>query len=186
MKSHDSKNESRRASESHPRRSLPNQCLSVYRSISKEKGVRRMTKEELAARVNGRQYPFNLTKDEVAAAKANQLVVIYGESDDLMELEGAIYDEVGACDGGECYIKKGKLIPELDDETEIEVLEKHGVLEAVQKAHKDALKIEAKWCPQGSLYSWEIVTAAPHAAFDILESADKFCRGIVIDLKDAQ
>ena len=143
-----------------------------------------MTKDQLAKKLNGRKIGLEITSDEEVAAKSDRLVVIFGASDDLIELRGAINDEVGACDGGECYIKRGKLIPELDDDVEIETLQKHGVLEYVQKAHKGATKIEAAWCPEGSKFSWEIRTSAPHSAFSIFEDGEPFCSGLVIDLKE--
>lgn len=49
-----------------------------------------MTKESLAAILNGRTYGDEITKEEEAQAKAAELVVIYGASDDLVEFGGAI------------------------------------------------------------------------------------------------
>src|SRR3990167_5676412 len=92
-----------------------------------------MTKEELAEKLHGREYPFNLTKDEIAEAKTAGLVIIYGASDDLLEFEGAIYDEVGAHDGGEAFIANGKLLSSQSDlEEDEDVLKKYGVLEHVK------------------------------------------------------
>ena len=42
-----------------------------------------MTKEELAATLNGREYNHEITKEEEAEARENGLVVIFGASDDL-------------------------------------------------------------------------------------------------------
>ena len=58
-----------------------------------------MTKEELAALINGRKYRHELTDKEEKAAKDARLVVVFGASDDLMEFRGAINDECGAYDG---------------------------------------------------------------------------------------
>lgn len=142
-----------------------------------------MTIEAFAAMLTGREYCDEISKDEEKLAKELNYLVVFGASDDLMELHGAIYDEVNATDGGEAYIKEGKLLPALDDESDIEVLQKYDVLEIVQKAHLGAMKIEAKWCPAGTAYSWIIETPAPHATFEILEDGEPFCRGIVVDLK---
>jgi hypothetical protein len=46
-----------------------------------------------------------------------------------------------------------------------------------------AATIEALWCKENG-YSWTYKTAIPHAAFDIMEDKLKYCRGIVIALKD--
>lgn len=70
-----------------------------------------MTKEQLAYLLNGREYTNEITKEEEREAKNSGLLVIFGASDDLIELRGAIYDEVGAINGGEVRIgKNGNLI----------------------------------------------------------------------------
>ena len=51
-----------------------------------------MTKEELAAMLNGREYGKEITKAEEEKAKANGLVVIYGYSDDNVELRRHLVD----------------------------------------------------------------------------------------------
>ncbi len=57
-----------------------------------------MNAKQLAAQLNGREYGSEITKEEEAAAKKAGLVVVYGASDDLVELRGAIEEEVGAYD----------------------------------------------------------------------------------------
>lgn len=60
-----------------------------------------MTKEQLAERLNGRQYGREITREEEKLAKESGLVVIFGASDDLCEMRGVIDDEFGCYDGGE-------------------------------------------------------------------------------------
>lgn len=139
-----------------------------------------MTKEDLAQIMNGRRIGEEITQQEEAQAKGSALVAIFGASDDLIELRGAIHDEVNAYKGGECFIKNGKLLEPLEDEADIEVLEKYGVLEIVQKMHKGAIRIEGKF--GDNVYSWFITTEAEFVPFEIMEGADKYCRGIVIQL----
>lgn len=71
----------------------------------------KMTEEQLAARLNGRQYGDEITRAEEQLAKENGLVVIFGASDDLCEMRGAIDDEFDCYDGGEieCEEYSGKL-----------------------------------------------------------------------------
>ena len=59
-----------------------------------------MTPAEFAARLNGRTYRNEVSTAEAKEAKAAGLVVVYGYSDDNVELAGAIDDEIGANDGG--------------------------------------------------------------------------------------
>lgn len=70
-----------------------------------------MTKEQLASMLNGRQYGEEITREEEKLAKESGLVVIFGASDDLCEMRGAIYDEFDCYDGGdiECEEYPGKL-----------------------------------------------------------------------------
>ena len=55
-----------------------------------------MTKEQLAELLNGNEYRDEMTKEQEQAAKQNNLLVLFGASDDLLEMRGAIRDEVGA------------------------------------------------------------------------------------------
>ena len=63
--------------------------------------MKTMTKEQLAELLNGNEYRDEMTKEQEQAAKQNNLLVLFGASDDLLEMRGAIRDEVGAYDGGE-------------------------------------------------------------------------------------
>jgi hypothetical protein len=46
---------------------------------------------------------------------------------------------------------------------------------------ESAKTIEVVWDAEG--YSWIYETEIPHAVFDILEDGEKFCRGIVFDIR---
>lgn len=138
-----------------------------------------MTKQEMAAKLTGREIGNEITDEEERLARKSRLVVIFGGSDDLCELRGAISDECGA--PGEVRIGiDGKLLPEIDED-DAEVLDRHGVLSAARK--KAAISIEALWCAEDG-YSWTYKTDAPHATFEVMEDGEYFCRGIVIDLRD--
>ncbi len=145
-----------------------------------------MTKEQLAAKLNGREYPFEMTKQESADAKANGLIVAFGASDDLLELEGALSDEVGAYNGAEAYIRRDGVLLIAPDDDEMEVLEKFDFKAAIAQRQSGAIKVTAKWCPPELKASWLIEANVPHANFDIMEDGELFCRAIVIDLKELQ
>lgn len=138
-----------------------------------------MTKEELAAKLNGREHGNEITQKEEAEAKAAGLVVVFGAYDDLMEFRGAIYDEYGA--PNEAFILGGRVLngPECDH---------RGVgckyaQEAYERDVARALRVEALWCEEKP-YSWTFKTKIPHATFDILEDGEKCCGGIVFSLAD--
>jgi hypothetical protein len=57
-----------------------------------------MTPKDIAEKLNGIAYREPFPADVIKAAKAGGIVIVCGASDDLMEFEGAINDEVGAYD----------------------------------------------------------------------------------------
>jgi len=138
------------------------------------------TREELAQRLHGRKYGDEITTDEEKEARESGLIVIFGASDDLCELRGAIHDEVGASDGCTLlFSSEGQLLQPIEKDDE-DILRKYDVLEAVQVRRAVARTVKAHWCATKE-YSWTFTTDIPHATFDILEDGEKFCRGIVIN-----
>lgn len=140
-----------------------------------------MTKEQLAAKLNGREYTNEITADEDKEAKQNGLLVIFGASDDLCELRGVTNDEAGVYGGGTVTISRdGKLLEEIDDD-DSQVLQKYGVLSQVRANRAQGIEVEALWCKEEG-YSWTFKTPTPHATFEIVEGEEKYCRGIVLSL----
>lgn len=150
-----------------------------------------MTKEGLAAKLNGRQYREEITNELEAEAKASGLLVIFGASDDLVEFRGGFCDEVGAYRGNYCIrVDKKGIVPnshiaadewsndgEEDDDDDITFSK---IKEYVKRREYSSVIIKAVWDSEG--YSWVIKTDVPHATFDIMGGNKKFCRGIVLDL----
>lgn len=141
-----------------------------------------MNAKELAAALNGVEYRqvSNRMRELAKAAKEAGLVVVYGMSDDLMEFEGAIYDELGASDGKTAYVDDEGLLPDrdsIDDDVELQRYFE-------RKPH--AVPIHAEWCAHPP-YSWTFQTDIPHETFIITEKDEPdFCRGIVFALADAR
>ena len=141
-----------------------------------------MTKEELAARLNGREYGTEISKDEQLEAAQNGLVAVFGYSDDGCEFRGAIRDELGAGDYTEIrFTKGGKFYPH-DMEDHAEFMDEHGMLEAFNA--KFCNMIAAKFGDNTTDYSWTYETDIPHATFDVVEGGDKYCKGIVFHIDD--
>jgi hypothetical protein len=114
------------------------------------------------------------------AAKQNDLVIITGASDDLMEVEGAITDEGGCYGGGEFLIDKEGLLPDRDDiDDDVEA-------ESWLRRKKKAKKITAVRCAPGKP-AWTYETSIPHATFNVIEGdgdEEVQCIGIVFNIKD--
>ena len=122
--------------------------------------------KEFAKSNSGKEYGYpQFAKEEIETAKENGFVIVYGASDDLMELEGAIYDEVGCYDGGVVRINE------------------NGV-----SGCKDDKYIEALWCKNvddtKSDIAWQYNTDIPHEPFMIYEDGEPYCRGIVFSIDD--
>lgn len=135
-----------------------------------------MNAKELAVQLNGAEYPLTISAETQKAAKAAGLVIVYGASDDLMEFNGAIYDEIGAYDGTIAYLTAIGLLENDCDNDECPHFEK-------LKAR--AVTIEALW-NHGEDYSWKYKTEIPHESFEIVEDGGPYCRGIVFALADVE
>jgi hypothetical protein len=135
-----------------------------------------LTAKELASILNGREYGCIITKEESNLAKINNLVVVYGASDDLMEFEGAIRDEVGCYEGTTVHLNKNGIFDNEKDSYECRECD------LCQKELKTTKTIESIWGKNG--YSWQYKTEIPHETFDIFEDGDTYCKGIVFSLKD--
>ena len=119
--------------------------------------------KELAARLNGCEYGCEVGMEDEDFAEVRGLVIVYGYSDDNVELQGAVSDELGCYDGGEFWINhKGELAG------------------SAQDGYK---RVECVWCgPSGA--SWEYRTEIPHETFNVYEDGELYCVGIVFDLLD--
>lgn len=135
-----------------------------------------MTKEQLAQQLNGREYGNEIDQDQELYAKKSGLVVIFGYSDDNVELRGAIHDEIVCCGGGMIRLHRKGVLPKHQQECECKFCN-------FDQMAKGCAEVETIWCGKDG-YLWTYRTTVPHATFDILEDGEKFCRGIVIDIMD--
>jgi len=141
---------------------------------SREKWSESMKPNELAARLDGRTYGSEITDEEEVMAKGAGLVVVFGYSDDNVELRGAIHDEVGAYEGTTMRFCRKGLVPSFDslDHDDEETMAEYFANRALPY-----IEVKAEWDNDG--YSWTYATTVPHASFDVYDEGEKFCRGIV-------
>ena len=136
-----------------------------------------LTKEDVVKELNGTKYPLYPTEEQKQSWKDAGLVVVYGASDDLCELAGAIYDEQGA--PGEVLLNRNGTIFEypLDCDSCEDC-------RFVQKEKENTVKLLSAWDKEG--YSFIFHINVPYATFDIIDEDDgsKYCRGIVFSLDD--
>jgi hypothetical protein len=141
--------------------------------------------EHVIQELDGIQYPPRGCDEVFEYAKDNGLVIVFGASDDLVELRGAIHDEVGACDGVVFYVDEQGVIPAFEDidSDDKEALRDYFAREGKGKA------IEAVWCPRDGgivIASWGYVTEIPHRTFIVHKDDAFYCFGIVFELAAAK
>lgn len=148
--------------------------------------MKTMTKEQLAELLNGNEYCDEITKEQERVAKDNNLLVLFGYSDDLLEMRGAIRDEVGAYNGGDyALVLDGELYADEEEENTYHKAIGNKVLPISDEYDNDdnPRLIRAEWCPEDRPdLSWCIFSNMPHASFIIKEDGKPYCEGIVIDL----
>lgn len=132
-----------------------------------------MEPKEMAELLNGREYGREMTKMEEQLAKDFGLVVLFGASDDLIELRGCIDDEADCYGGGKLKFSKDGFRWKGDENNG------HWVGEN---------EIEALWCDEcddeGNRISWTYITKIPHETFMIYEDDEPYCRGLVFKMDD--
>ena len=133
-----------------------------------------MTRDELAQKLNGREYGTELEYSERKAAMEAGLVVIFGASDDLVEVQGALDEEVGAYGGTSLRLSRQQVTWVGEHSCDCD----HCGFQALQA---QMAEVRAIW---GGTPAWKIETDVPHAEFTIMEDGEPFCQGVVIDLKD--
>jgi len=133
-----------------------------------------MTKNDVVKMLNGSEYPLRLSKKLKTELAANGLVVVYGASDDLMEFDGAISDEVSCYDGGTAYLTSDGLLQTDCDED----------CPYFAKIKENAATIEAIFYQNG--IAWTYKTDIPHETFEVMEDGRVYSRGIVFLLNDVK
>ena len=125
---------------------------------------------QAAACINGNQYRDEVPRDLRERMRQAGLVAIFGASDDLTVLEGALRDEMGAHNGASHRLNKGGFHYNRCD------------CDDCPNFAKLPDNITAQWDERG--YSWFIDTEIPHAEFVIMEDDEPYCRGVVVAVAD--
>ena len=158
------------------------------------------TIDDLSKLLDGNEYGDELYNEYginvYDLCKEKGWVIAYGASDDLLELEGAISDELGAWDG--CiaqFYKKDSYYPEYEEEDTYRKakedifypIEESTLEKTKETNYKDTVVIESLWCPTGTDMSWQVnVKGAPFAKFNVMEDKNDdeqvYCEAAIIDM----
>jgi hypothetical protein len=126
---------------------------------------------ELSNTSNSDDRWFDLTPSQKEFCKAHDIVVVYGYSDDNVEFDGAIREEVGAWEGAEIYVDTNGPIESCECECKY-----------YKAAMKNAKRINAFWYLNE--WAWEFRTDIPHETFEFYSDGEPFCKGIVFYKED--
>lgn len=124
--------------------------------------------ERVKLAIDGMEYHQHIPEETIEYCQANGIYIIYGASDDLLEVDGFFREEFDAYNG-----LNSKNLEYYDD---------GGDINYVIKALKDN-EVIATWCPNPEV-SWSIECTPYHTAdtesFDIMEDGEVFCQGLIL------
>ncbi len=133
-----------------------------------------MTIEELAKELNGNQCGDELTDEQEKQAIKSGMIVIVGCSDDVVQMMGAVDNEVGAYNGATIYFDRyGLLINACNDDD----------CPYHEDQREKAKTVNAFWCKPKQDFPWTFETEIPHETFDIFEDGEPFCKGIIFEME---
>jgi len=143
-----------------------------------------MNMEEFAKSLDGREMGKELTKEEERLAKENRWVVVFGHSDDCIELRGYFNDELYRNRDLEMFwfSPNGPLKSwddvDHDDEEEME--------EYFENKYNAIGKLDSHWCTtfNGEYFDWVFDWSWPHEVFRIYEDDGGFCLGVVFKIQE--
>lgn len=134
-------------------------------------------------------------------AKENEILIVYGYSDDCVEFDGAIIDEL-SCGfevintyyidykkNGKSYIVNQDIFTWLNDKDGITYTDIEFIKEVLSKYVKDLIKVKAGYCTDFNKDGWGFELELPESmkidydTFNILEDAGIFIKGLIIDLE---
>ena len=135
-----------------------------------------MNAKELAEKLDGREYRSEITREECDQAEEHGLVVMFGASDDLVELRGAIDDEIDVWDGTTFLIG-------VDGRPENPCEEGDGCPNFKKLiGQMELTTIKAVWCAEEQP-PWTYELEIPHETFRIFEDGELSCIGVVFELE---
>jgi hypothetical protein len=133
-----------------------------------------MTAKQLATLLGRRVMGNEISESEERLAREAGLVVVFGYSDDNVELRGAINGEVGAYNGTTVYLSATGLLENDCDSDRCPHFE---------RARERAASFKTKW-DDGSGAAWTFDVPWPHFTFEVFEEDELFCRGVVFALAE--
>lgn len=142
---------------------------------------------QIVSQLDSIEYPVKIDESVIQQAKDNNIVIVFGASDDLIEFRGAICDEnsVSGIDvtlidnEGTLPIDENGAIKDFDDLVNI-----HDLRKLVSRFDK-SIAVTSYWQPDdGSNASWSysVPEGVEWEPFNVMEDDELYCVGIVFKL----
>ncbi|MBQ8806584.1 MAG: hypothetical protein IJZ68_09100 [Bacteroidaceae bacterium] len=122
--------------------------------------------ENLGTRPTGDEVPYHM----VCEAQHQRYLVIFGASDDLVEICGHHHYEFDAFRPTTLYVTRNRVYS--SDEIHPTTAKPIHVEYSTPTATNPAL--------------WKLTTEIPHATYNIMDGDELFCKGLVIDLNNLE
>lgn len=129
-----------------------------------------------AACLHGSEYPFRPSLADQERWKKENIVVVFGASDDLIEFRGAIYDEAWVSDNEPVFFTRAGFPLNrcvCDDSPYF-----------AEMLGKDMSSITPIWSGSEVDADWAYDTEIPHETFDIMEDGRIYCRALVFSIEE--
>lgn len=141
------------------------------------------TLKEYAELLNNHQYCDSFDKDLIQDMKEDGVVVAYGYSDDLFELDGALYEEYDVYGNHTLYWFDGKFVDSMDVDELLKLVDDN--LPMLYDTIANLLKMEGKpyvkiTCPSDVQFAYK--TSFPCEYFNIYNDDELYCKGFIFML----
>lgn len=148
--------------------------------------MKELTKERLAEMLNGRDMTLEYDTPTWKDVQDN-LVVLYGHSDDLIEVRGAVHDEMNRYECTQfALVLAGE---QIDDGENVVIMDTPSIMllsEDYDQSNNPRLITVRYSSVDNTQADWEFETDMPHATFMLNKKGKPFCKGIVIDLDEIE
>lgn len=132
-----------------------------------------MKANELAAQLHGIELG-DIPGDAIEGARRGGLVMVYSPSADTIAFYGALRGQVNMFEDGTVYFDIEGPLPDVDDVPEVDRLAyyaRKGLAHMISAEH------------ERDGFTWTLSTIVPHSRFMVLNNGERYCRGIVFDIK---
>ena len=151
--------------------------------------MKTMTKGQLAVLLDGNESVEVMTLEQERIAAENNLLVLFCQSDDTLEMRGAIHGEEDAAGGGDfALILEGEQFSD-DDSDAIQRAGANAVMRISDEYDNEdnPRLIRVEWCRKdGTSWAWDITSNLPRVWFTIWDNGEPYTGALVIDLDEVE